>query len=488
MDPRKTTDKGTAHSSTFISFRDPSGHLVLLDDRVLRVVSGDYQATAKRFLDCPLSADLIQHQLLVHTKQLTNGSAALPLADLLPVETTEQMILEHEPVAFASYPYEWAPEMLHAAGLLTLDLMDRLLVEKFGLKDATPYNVLFRGSQPIFIDFLSIEERDPLDPTWLPYAQFARNFLRPLLANKYFGLGLDQVFRVYRDGLQPDHVFRMTSLRQKFHTHFLTSVSLPTLLSRFKPTRYQKIYTPRRARSKEEAAFIIRRQLKGLKIKNDAMEPEPPRASDWASYDEKQTDVYIGAKAEFIEATIKAKRPAKVLDIGCNRGQFSLLAARLGSSVVAIDQDAVVVGRLWSEASEQKLDILPLVVDITRPTAGLGWRNRETRGFLDRALGHFDCVFMLALIHHMLVTERIPLSEILQLAWEITRDRLLIEWIDPADSMFHLLTRGNASLYEYLTRELFEKLSAKFFSIERSQELGTGGRWLYELRRREQIA
>ena len=91
------------------------------------------------------------------------------------------------------------------------------------------------------------------------------------------------------------------------------------------------------------------------------------------------------------------------------------------------------------------------MIDITRPTGGLGWRNQETRGFLNRALGSFDCVFMLAVLHHMLVTERIPLHEILRLARELTTDQLVVEFVAPGDEMFKLLTRGNDNLYQYLT-------------------------------------
>ena len=47
--------------------------------------------------------------------------------------------------------------MLHAAGALTLELAQGALEEGFGLKDATPYNVLFRGSRPVFVDVLSFE-------------------------------------------------------------------------------------------------------------------------------------------------------------------------------------------------------------------------------------------------------------------------------------------------------------------------------------------
>ena len=482
-------NEGAENSLPLVSFRDPSGQLIITNDRVLRVVSDDSQATVRRFLDSPLKAALVAEQILIPTTEIMDGAVGSELRELSFFQTETPLVLEHEPIVFASYPYEWPPEMLYAAGELTLNLMERLLVEGFGLKDATPYNVLFRGPKPIFVDFLSIEERDPLNPTWLAYAQFARTFIRPLLANKYFGLGLDQVFRVYRDGLQPDQVFRMCSLRQKFHPLFLSSVSLPALLSRMNPNRYEKIYRPRQSRSKEEAHFVLHRQIKGLRRKLDASKPNPGRSSAWSEYEEShQQDKYLEWKSTFVGTVLKQMEPASVLDIGCNRGHFSLLAASFGCSVVSIDQDATVVGGLWREAFEKDLDILPLVIDITRPTAGLGWRNKETRGFLDRALGRFDCVFMLAIIHHMLVTERIPLPEILQLAWELTTDRLIIEWIDAKEAMFHLLARGNDHLYEYLTRDLFEKVSLKYFYLERREMLNDGSRCLYEMRRRDQIA
>jgi len=480
--------RATDNSSPgFISFRDPSGQLIINGNRVFRVVGEAASDATKKVLAAPLTAELIAKKLLVATKQI-DGDEVLPqLNGSMPQGAP--IVLEHEQIGFVSYPYEWPPEMLNAAGELTLDLMERLLAETYGLKDATPYNVLFNGPKPIFVDFLSIEERDPLDPTWMPYAQFVRTFIRPLLANKYFALGLDQTFRVYRDGLQPEHVFRMLSFRQKLLPLFLTSVSLPVVLSRMKSARSDDLYRPRKARSVEEARFILQRQVRGLRRKLRAAVPDPGRASTWVDYEtsDDREKSYLPFKSDFIEKTITNVRPKTVLDVGCNRGHFSLLAAKAGCSVVAIDQDAVVVGALWREASRSNRDILPLVVDLTRPTAGLGWRNMETRGFLDRALGSFDCVFMLAVIHHMLVTERIPLVEILKLASELTRDRLIIEWVDPEDQMFRMLTRGNQKLYESLTRELFEDTSAKYFSIERKESFEDGHRTLYEMRRRHPL-
>src|ERR1019366_3194276 len=128
-------------------------------------------------------------------------------------------------------------------------------------------------------------------------------------------------------------------------------------------------------------------------------------------------------------------------------GHFSMMAARSGASVVALDYDPAVVGSVWRRASAEKLDILPLVVNLTRPTPAVGWRNGEWPSFLERAKGGFDAVFLLAVIHHMLVTERVPLAEIVDLAAELTTGYVVVEFVSPGDSMFRVLVRGRDELY-----------------------------------------
>jgi hypothetical protein len=174
------------------------------------------------------------------------------------------------------------------------------------------------------------------------------------------------------------------------------------------------------------------------------------------------------------------------LSAGCptaNTGLFSLIAARNGASVVALDYDPVVVGEVWRQAQAARLPVLPLVVDLTRPTPGMGWRNRECTGFLERARGHFDAVLMLAVIHHMLVTERVPLVEILDLAADLTRDIVVIEFVAPDDTMFRRLTRGREELHKDLTPAVFEAGCRRHFDIVRVQHLEGTRRWLYLLRK-----
>ena len=196
------------------------------------------------------------------------------------------------------------------------------------------------------------------------------------------------------------------------------------------------------------------------------------------------TPEHFGAKERFVQQVLAEHGSRAVLDVGCNTGHFSAIAARAGARVVALDYDPVVLGHVWRAARAEKLNILPLAVNLTRPTPGVGWRNRECAPFLDRARGKFDAVLMLAVIHHMLVTERVPLADILDLAAELTTNLLIVEFIAPQDSMFQRLVRGREELHKDLTPEVFETLSTRHFEVVRRQQVENTARTLYLLRKR----
>jgi SAM-dependent methyltransferase len=419
-------------------------------------------------------------------RQLLEDSSIRSLYDA----NNGELILEHERVDFPSFPYEWAPEMLHAAGLLTLDLAQSLLPDGLGLKDATPYNVLFRGTEPVFIDVLSFEQRSPGDATWLPYAQFVRTFLLPLLANKEYGLGLDQILTTRRDGLEPQEVYRWTTLSQRLLPPFFSLVLMPTWLNGKHQEDDTSVYRKKLLSDPEKARFVLDSLFNGLRRTLKRVKPAEGKSSVWSDYmtaNNNYTADHLQAKRRFVGEALAEFPSRSVLDVGCNTGEFSAIAARSGARVVAIDYDPVVVGNVWRHARTEKLDILPLVVNFTRPSPGIGWRNQECASFLDRARGKFDAVLMLAVIHHMLVTERVPLDDILALASEVTTNILVIEFIAPDDSMFQRLTRGRDELHRGLTPELFESVLRKHqFETVRMLHVEGTKRWLYLLKKRAQ--
>jgi hypothetical protein len=92
-------------------------------------------------------------------------------------------------------------------------------------------------------------------------------------------------------------------------------------------------------------------------------------------------------------------------------------------------------------------------------------------------------ILMLAVLHHLLVTERIPLDEVLDLAAELTTDLLIIEFVPPEDEMFQTIARGRGHLHADLTQASFEAACRKRFEIVRSKQLAGSHRQLCLLRK-----
>jgi SAM-dependent methyltransferase len=476
--------------ATAPSFRDPAGICFVFDGRVLRFVAAEALPEFEKFLQTNFARKFAAEGKLISSRRLDENEIA-PLREsheLKSIFDAQKIdaVYEHEKISFASFPHEWPPEMLWAAGKLTLELAQSALADGFCLKDATPGNVLFHDSKPVFIDVLSFEKRDAHDPIWKAHAQFVRTFLLPLLANRRWNLQLNEIFTTRRDGIEPEEIYRLCGALEKISPQMLSLVSIPTWLSRKVNPDNEKIYQPHLLKNTEKAQFILGSLFKRLEKNLNSLKPSASNESAWSGYMDTHSydDPAFAAKEKFVREALAESKSERVLDAGANTGHFSALAAQSGATVVAIDLDAACTGAIWNRAQKEKLNILPLVVNLARPSPALGWRNSECPSFLNRAVGKFDGVLMLALIHHLLVTERIPLEEILRLAYELTNQLLVIEFIEPQDAMFRRLARGREALHASLDAAAFEKVCVKYFEIVRSLTLPGTQRRMYCLKKR----
>ena len=473
------------------SFRDPSGCCCSFQGRIFRLVGVDAIPQFETFLESKFARNAVASKQFVSTRRLNDAQLielrqAPDFTRLFPFPASTA-VYEHDRIPFASYPHEWPPEMLWAAGNLTLELAQAALKDGYLLKDATPYNVLFRGSSPVFVDALSFDRADPHNPLWMPDAQFNRTFSLPLLANRRWQMRLADIFTTHRDGIELEDVYRYCGKLERLNPRTLSLVSIPTWLSRSARPDDAKIYQPIHLKNAEKARFILDSLFKRRRRNLQALEPDAHKKSTWSDYmaSHSYNDPAFAAKEKFVRDVLVEFKPARVLDVGANTGHFSALAAKSGASVVAVDSDPACVGGIWQRAKRDSLDILPLVIDIARPSPAMGWRNGECPSFLDRAAGEFDGVLMLALIHHLLVAERIPLDEILRLAADLTRSWVVVEFVAPEDDMFRRLTRGRESLHASLTVSFFEQACLRRFDIVRQLLLPGTQRRLYCLKRKE---
>jgi len=473
--------------SSSLSFRDPGGRLLQSGERILRVVTEAGLACLDAYSASPAIQRLISEGRAVAVQDVEAEEAARYL-DPADSENREVRVVEHDRIDFPSLPYEWCPEMLHEAGLFTIDLAIALSRENLGLKDATPFNILFRGTGPVFVDALSVEKRLPGDSTWLAYAQFIRTFLLPLMANRDFGWSMSDIFLTRRDGLEPEDLYRMAGPLRRWSRAYFTLVTMPTRLAkRSGAGQDQALYERKLDKDPERARYILQRMLEGLRKQLLGVSPRLGKSSTWSGYmagGNNYSQQQFEFKDRLVGELLSEHRPSAVLDVGCNTGHFSLMAAKAGARVVAIDYDPVVVGQVWRAAREQASDVLPLVVNLARPTPAIGWRNAESQSFLDRAEGAFDLVLMLAVLHHMLVTERVPLEEVIDQAAKLTTNLLLIEYVGPGDSMFRRLVRGREHLHQNLSEGYFEETCLRRFQIVKKDRVPGSERTIYLLRRR----
>lgn len=458
------------------SFRDPAGRLYEHHGRLLRAVTPSGVENASLYLHSPALEPFKAAGRLIRGRVVTPAEGPDPGAALL---------IEHERIPFPCYPEEWAPPMLADAARLTLDLAEALLVEGLGLKDANPFNVLFAGPRAVFVDALSIERRAPLDPLWLPLAQFQRTFLLPLLATRY-GQSLPQSF-LRREGPEPAEIAALAGPLRRWLPPALTLATLPARLGRSRRAAASDFYTPKPAGSAEQARYVLTRLFRGLRRRLASLTP-PVADSAWSDY--QNEGCHYSAtdqehKEKFVGAALAAwPAPARVLDVGANLGRYSQLAAQSGHRVVAIDSDAAVVGRLWRSASAAGADILPLVLNLAEPTPARGWDNAESPAFLQRARGAFDGILLLAVVHHLVVSHRVPIEAIVDLVAGLAPHEVLVEFVAPSDPQFDRLTRGRQALHQDYTRDRFESAWARHFHSLAQVELPDSGRRLYRLRRR----
>jgi SAM-dependent methyltransferase len=418
------------------TFRDPAGSLSFQDNLVIRRIDPAARAEVLDLLESPFCRAMQQRGDLI---------------DAVIDDSTTSLSLTHPRIPI-TYPWEWTPSQWLSAADLTLNLCEEALAAGWILKDATPLNVLFTGTRPIFVDILSFERRDPRSSIWLAYGQYVRTFLLPLLMNRMLAWPLSlSLFK--RDGYEPADCYAALGWGQRLARDAFWPITLPTLLDRRKNAGAQASKPPARNHDPEVTADVLKRMLANLRRRTRRAMPVSA-SSDWSKYQDVLTHYTAEEsrqKLEWVRRVVETSKPTRVLDIGANTGEFSALAAELGAQVVALERDMSSADRVFRMARQRNLAIQTIHADIARPTPAVGWENAESVALLPRLEDQFDLVLMLAVIHHLLLMEQIPLPAIIALCHRLTRRHLVIEWVPVEDPMYQSLMRGRDSLYGSLS-------------------------------------
>lgn len=458
------------------------GYLTILNGRVFRMVRSPYKSVTLQLIQ----SEFFKNHCNLGDFPLTKVPKHLPVTINKSIDKSDiELTLEHNYIPFPVYPHEWTPNMLYDAGELTLDLANDAFSNKLIIKDATPWNILYSDGRPIFCDIMSFITWSGCG-IWDAYAQFQRTFILPLYAHNKHAWQIHSIFIDNRDGLTPQTLSSAITGLNRWSPFELQTIILPaklSFLSIAKMRNVQNIHIIKKEKFNNDLEkFILLRSLNRLRRQLNKVKPKEDKISKWSHY-EMDLQHYDNCdhekKRSFVYSGLLRAGRGRVLDIGANSGEYSLIAASQGNPVLAADVDVAALDKLYLRAKANKLPITPVVFNIARPTPAVGWANREIDSFLKRAKGKFNVVMVLALLHHLIVTERIPLELIIKLLYDLNAKYLIIEWIQPNDPRFKQIALTHGDLYKNISGETFEQELKIHFNVLERLTLNSKTRVLY---------
>lgn len=456
------------------SFRDPLSRVFLRDGAVVRAFTEEGAKDIKTVWEKPFIQKALSSGQLIESTVVEPSSVGL--------EAPWSMAMTHPRVPFISYPYEWTFSMLKDAALLQLDVTRGALADGIGVKDATPYNVQFIGSQAQFIDAGSFERRKKGDP-WYGYRQFCEMFLYPLMLQGYLGVGFQSFLRGSVNGISPDTMRKLlpASIRRPRKGRLTHVVLHAAAQNRFADSDVNMKSGAAKAGMNASVLDATLNKLIGIVQKLSLGD----KKSTWSEYSERghYIESSLDEKQRFVRDAVASAPRRQVWDIGCNDGVFSRIAAAHSDYVVAMDADPLVIDRLYNTLkAEKNKQILPLYVDMSDSGGGIGWRGQERPGIFDR--GNPDIVLVLAVIHHLAITFNIPLAAQLDMFRDLTPE-MVIEMPHADDPMVKkLLVNKRAGIHDDFNLEVFEQLLNERFTIKSKMLLAGGTRTIFHVVRK----
>ena len=426
--------------------RDPDGQLEFTPGLVRRTIRAG--AESAQFLLTALSRSLVQDGMLVDFAFQT------------------EQIIESRRLPFVSYPSEWCDAQLCDAAKFTLALSQRILTHGLELKDASAANVLFEGAAPIFCDHLSFV---PIHTKqWWAMGQFARHFIFPLVLARQAKWHAHQFHALSVDGLDPSNAASLLGLRRFRSGAWPLMIGAGSDASRHAPAALQYNAVQQGKPSYHATLYTYC----GWCLPN---QPKKLR-SPWSGYTQNRphyTPDTESKKRQLVQAWLAQVTPTWVVDLGCNTGEYTHVAAQTGASVIAIDADHDSISQLYADLVQSKIkSVYPVIANLADLNSEGGWLGQEKISLIERLAGRADLVLCLGLLHHLIATEGVAFNRVVNFLGNLTERTLVLELIAPEDPMAQLLMgqRNRTDAFPDMAQQLDALRSA--FQIEKRESLG----------------
>ncbi len=442
------------------SFRDRSGYVFSWEGKIYRWISPAYLPQYRRLMDSGLYRALVDRRLLVAHKEV----------ELDGFDAGGGIIIQPKRIPFISYPYEWCFEQYQDAALATMDIQNLALEYGMVLKDASAYNIQFLSGYAVLIDTLSFDFYRE-DSPWGAYGQYCRHFLAPLMLMSNVDFKLGKLMQSFIDGIPLDlasTLMKGGGMAAQMHIHaHARSVA--------RHNDDGKKVTVKQAVMKKSALAAFCDSLR----KDTAKLQSGRGVTEWGDYysNTNYSDAAAGSKEAAVREMLgSVGRLKNVWDLGANDGRYSRIANDFDAHAVAFDIDENAVAANWREVKASHRKMLPLILDLSAPSPAIGFANEERMTIGDRQKP--DCIMMLAVIHHMAISNNLPFDRIADWIAGLT-DHLIIEFVPKDDSQVRVLLATREDIFPDYDEAHFEAAFGKQFRLVKKTAVEGSRRTMY---------
>lgn len=403
-----------------LSLVDDMGTVFFAPDRILRAVHPGSAAMVEALLNSGLPGELATRGLMPATRKC---EVTMP---------GYAFVLEHPRLPVVTYPFEWSYGMLRDAAALVLEINGLANAHGYELKDCHAYNVVFDGPRPCYVDLGSLTPRPAGAKGWQAREEFARAYDYPLRIWAEGGAFLARRLMASSSIMShADHgLYRWPWLRwggagayqrtveQWYQYRQLSDVADDRIRKKIPPPWSRLVCGMKNhgwlpwqdAGLPRLKARVLRRRRKG---------PD----STWGDY---QSGTAFAATPRFqrIIELVRQCGVESVIELAGNQGRVSEELLRTGAVKRALctDADELAVDRAYERVRGTGGALHTAVLDFINPS---------TEPYCDPPTSRLraDAVLALAVSHHVLLTQRMPVERLLRSVAAYATSQVLVEFM-----------------------------------------------------------
>lgn len=463
---------------SLMSMMDDFGRVFFANNKVYRAINDSQKDYCLSLLNSDLFRELNKKKLIPDTK----------IADF--TIDGYSLVLEHEKLLH-TLQHEWTFSMIRNAALTILEVNEICNRHGYELKDGHLFNMLFRGTQPVWVDLGSIIPDNNKNGQWSAYEEFLNAVLVPMLFwsdNKHFiahkllesiisGMATVPSQTLVESGLleilkfkKGDFYFKLrgkTLFKTKSKLSLFSTISQKTEAAIKKHAkRNTRVFS---YKSKYDTITKLSELFSFKDIREEILNlPAPTKKSAWQSYHQDfytkdGVTIYSERFLRILDLVKNTEDINSVIDLAGNEGYFSQLMRnelRLENIVLA-DYDENAIDSAYNRFRNKNIGGIHTVL------LNFMFAN-DLQGTTKRLQS--DLAIALAVTHHLLLTGGYTLPAILERLRLYSKKYVMIEFMPlglwagakeyPKVPEWYTINWFRSSVEEYFDIIVEEKLEA----------------------------